>query len=194
MNNIQSRTSSQRVRLRLMLLFLVASLLFVLYFVALASLPNNPVALKSNSRFHVISFLPEGWAFFTRNAREDVLYVYKKQPDGHWELVNVPGSSLRFIFGLNRKGRAIGPEIAVLLRQLNDEDWLESRYPVSSFFKTDTLRPHIVNNTAPDPACSGDLIFQLTPPIPWAWAGSGKEIIMPYKIIRLYVKPANNKN
>lgn len=189
----QVRAAGRLSGLRLIFLLLVALLMLGMYLVGLSSLPSNPVSLSVNSKFHVVSFLPEGWAFFTRDARENMLYVYRRMEDGRWELVNVPGSSLRYSFGLNRKGRAIGPEIAVLLRQIDSDDWVESRSPLNNFFQNDTLKKHVINDTAPLPACTGDIILQLIPPVPWAWSGSKKEIIMPYKIVRLYVKAANGK-
>lgn len=194
MNSIPNKANAQHFRLRLIFLLLIASLVLTLYFVALASLPNNPISLKSNSRFHVVSFLPEGWAFFTRDTREDMQYVYKKQADGHWELVTLPGASLRYLFGLSRKGRAIGPEITLLLRQIEDDSWTKSRMPVSIFFQHDTLKTYTISNPAPAPICTGDIILQSIPPVPWAWSGSKKEIIMPYKIVRLYVKTTNRKD
>lgn len=176
------------IRLRILLAVLITGIILVVYCVALAALPYSPISFGRISRINTISLVPEGWAFFTRDAREDVIIVYKKTPTGIWEQVNVPGASARYLFGLDRKGRAIGVELAMLKAAIADSTWHSSRRPLSAHFQRDTLPVQHLKNNAAQPLCLGDIIVQVTPPVPWSWARNHSKVIMPYKIARLYVE------
>ncbi|ASZ11346.1 SdpA family antimicrobial peptide system protein [Chitinophaga pendula] len=175
-------------RLRIILLVLITGITLMVYCIALAALPHSPISFGRISRINTISLVPEGWAFFTRDAREDMIIVYKKNSAGIWEQVNVPGASARYLFGLDRKGRAIGVELAMLQAAITDSIWQASREPLTAHFQHDTLPVQLLKNNAAQPLCLGDIIVQVTPPVPWAWARNNKKVIMPYKIARLYVE------
>jgi antimicrobial peptide system SdpA family protein len=173
-------------RLRLLYLSLLMIFGITLSLIAMANLPNNAIAIKSKTRTFFQSFSPQGWAFFTRDAREEIIEVYSRDQKGNWEKVNVPGSSFRYAFGLNRKGRAFGVEINRLLSQFKEQDWTKSRQ-AEWYSINDSLIKHEVNNPCPLPICKGNLLVKISPPVPWAWLGSKKKVIMPYKILRLDV-------
>ncbi len=182
-------------RLRIIFITLTVLFLIILYLVGLASLPYNPLSLSSSHRFDLISIIPEGWAFFTRNAREDVVYVYKKDENNKWNLISIPGGSSRYLFGLNRKGRAFDAEVGLLLQEVPETKWIESKRSIDYFFEATTVLPVIkVENEVNFPSCTGEVIIQKTPLIPWAWSTLKTKIIMPYKIVELNVTSSKKIN
>src|SRR5690606_6732348 len=48
------------------------------------ALPYNPVKLPFQDRFNIRLFLPEGWAFFTRDPREDRMLPYLRGAEAGW--------------------------------------------------------------------------------------------------------------
>lgn len=153
-----------------------------------AALPDSPIHTSSLTQLNVVSVAPEGWAFFTRSPREDNLFVYEKNKDNAWQLVNIPGGSPSFIFGLDRSGRAFSAELKMLVDQLPDPaEWISSEVNLKQFLSVDTLPvKHVIDRSAIQ-RCKGELIIQKVAPVPWAWA-KYKNVTMPYKIIKIYVE------
>lgn len=177
-------------RLRGLLLVLGSFTIGLLSMITISSLPDSAINRNEKSRINFISVMPQGWAFFTRNAREEKYFIYRQQPDSTWQRVNIPGASLQYIFGLNRKGRAVTVELGTLLKQVDDSMWTQTNKKIEYIFKNglDTVPSYKVKNICPDPLCTGNIIIQLKPPVPWAWADIEREIIMSSKFVKLYVE------
>ncbi|WP_228558196.1 SdpA family antimicrobial peptide system protein [Myxococcus sp. AB056] len=183
------RTSSPR-RLGLLALGLILGWASVTMYAVHASLPYNPIHLPFEKHFDMKLILPEGWAFFTRDPREDRTLPYLRTPEGQWVWAsNAPNFQLQNAFGINRVSRAQSVELGILT---NDAAALEQvacneapstcleRAPVAK-----TLR-----NKSPRPTMCGELglVFQRT--IPWAWSRThqDKPITLPSKVLRLNVE------
>jgi len=180
MNNIK--------RLRYIYLTLLLFISTVIYLTVVAALPDSPIHTSSLARMNLVSVIPEGWAFFTRDSREENFYVYEKNKKNEWQLVNIPGASPSFLFGLDRSGRAFSAELSMLLEQLpGPGNWINSEVALKHFLSVDTFAIKKVINHSSLQRCKGELIIQKVPPVPWAWA-KFKNVVMPYKIIKIYVE------
>ncbi|MRM86663.1 hypothetical protein D1Z98_12280 [Riemerella anatipestifer] len=58
-------------------LFLSLFIFSTFSIILISSIPFNPIQYKINFVKQVYTYLPQGWAFFTRDARENQLYIYK---------------------------------------------------------------------------------------------------------------------
>jgi antimicrobial peptide system SdpA family protein len=152
-----------------------------------AALPFNPVKLPFERWVQVRLWMPEGWAFFTRDPREERMLLFKRDSGGRWVSASIgPNSKLSNDLGLNRASRAQSMEAALLL----------SDFPTSMFqdcrdSPVDCLQ-HIrvsgsFKNISPDPTLCGELGIAMQPPIPWAWMASGHPVIMPSRVLRMDV-------
>ena len=64
-----------------------------------AGMPFNPVRLPFEDRFRASLLMPEGWKFFTRDAREERVFLYVKS-DGRWHAaMKTPHASATNAFG-----------------------------------------------------------------------------------------------
>jgi len=152
-----------------------------------AAMNHNVLRLPFEESVHTQFFLPEGWAFFTRNPRDDRYFVYRLAPDGSWIDTNLgPHNRPRNAFGLNRKSRAQGVEIGLLLVSIQDQEWTACRksptaclatIPVSKDFK----------DISPNPTLCGEMGVVMQPPVPWAWAGMQRPVTMPSRVSRVRV-------
>lgn len=141
--------------------FFWLSLFFVLFF---NFTPFNPIRYKtSNLNTNLQFFLPQGWGFFTRNPREEIVQVYE-YIENHWELITIPNSSPQRVFGISKKQRRIGLDLTFLLSELQDNEWhttlgnpVENQYQIS-----DTLKGNFE-------FLNGPLLITKHNPIPWAW-------------------------
>lgn len=60
------------------------------------------------------SIVPQGWAFFTRDARESTYSAYQETEHGWVPIVPISGGATRFAFGLNRGARLVDGDLALI--------------------------------------------------------------------------------
>lgn len=151
------------------------------------SLPYNPLELPGEKKLLTRTWAPEGWKFFTRNAQEERPVLFTRR-NGAWERAEQgPASRPRYLFGLNREGRAQGLEFGLLLEQLPASAWREcSESPVSCLSAPG--QPLHVTNRSPEPSLCGTVGIALQKPIPWAWLDVPRPVVMPSHVVLLDVQ------
>src|SRR5262249_24867031 len=156
--------------------------------VALGSIANSPLHPSFRQRVSVLAIMPEGWAFFTRNPREAVTRVYKKAAGLNWLLISEPNFSKRHLYGFHCAGRLITNELGNLLSGLAPERWTECKGPVGECMDRRLLEPIVIHKQPRvlKELC-GEIVVQVTEPLPWAWARRRTQEEMPSKWIKLDV-------
>lgn len=158
------------------------------WIIAFSYIFKSSVPIVSNTSFKnkatVFNFIPQGWGFFTRDAREEELILYELKNDTILRFTKT-NSDVSSFFGASRKSRLIGVESGILVSKIKDTLWKPmkgNQLILDKEMFTDT----IINSFTP---ChiKGDFFFVLQERTPWAWAGH--KIIMPYKYIKVYVTP-----
>ncbi|MBK7869504.1 MAG: SdpA family antimicrobial peptide system protein [Saprospiraceae bacterium] len=179
-----------------MLKYKYTFLFFVLMFGSIISFtlvlftvsPFNPFKAKINLEKQVFTFVPQGWAFFTRNPREAQAQLYKLEQE-QWHQVPHYHSHISNFSGLSRKASKELAELSVLkARELRDEFFIdcESNYQRQIIgCIPDTT--YTVTNHVNHPLLCGEYILTLQQPIPWAWSKSINKIKMPSKVVRIKI-------
>ena len=135
-------------------------------FVASAALPYNVLSPGLRAERWLRLVLPEGWGFFTRDAREPDLLIARKHGD-RW-LLEPPHASASHAFGLLRLSRVLPVEASQLIAaasssfspcQLKDLEACIERAPLQRV-PSDVQRPFLC----------GDVALVRRAPVPWAWA------------------------
>ncbi|MGW2747583.1 SdpA family antimicrobial peptide system protein [Streptomyces sp. NPDC001450] len=167
-----SRTSDQTITLsrRAIAITCVVWSVLILY-VAQEQLPRNTITLPAQKsvRHTVVNLAPQGWAFFTKSARDPEIRPYGKQSDGWRSLALGPHSSARNFFGLDRVSRAQGVEIAMVLSAARAKDWrpcTEGREKCLTAFGAPV---RTIKNISPEPTLCGTVGLLQERPTPWAW-------------------------
>jgi sporulation delaying protein A len=151
-------------------------------------MPRNVIELPFESRLRpLLPYLtPEGWAFFTRSAREPKLVTYRLASDGRWQSADLgPHSRPTNLFGLDRRSRAQGVEIALLLGTIRTDRQVECKEAIPKCLES--LRAVPIRNVSPAPSLCGDVGVAQQEPLPWAWSGAASEVTMPSKVVRLAI-------
>jgi antimicrobial peptide system SdpA family protein len=153
--------------------------------VFISTVPLNPLTGAMQKK-ELFVFLPQGWAFFTRNPKEDKIYAFKKE-GGKWVSLTHPNST--YFLGAGRDMRLQGFEIDVLLSQIDLKSLTECDSLEGCDFKSAT-----VTNYLKRPELCGELLIAFIEPVPWAWAYHGKNVKMPVKgiICNVNCNAANN--
>ena len=136
------------------------------------SLPSNVMSTRDGGAVRSFSgrFMPQSWAFFTKPPSDPEFVPYRVHADGHLEFASLmPNSRSSNLFGLGRKQRAQGPEIAKMANQVTD--WVDC-----SEAKDDCLAetasgvdPLSVTNSSPVATLCGMVLLVETEPVPWAF-------------------------
>jgi antimicrobial peptide system SdpA family protein len=155
-----------------------------------AQIPRNVLELpfEQTVRSAIPFFVPEGWAFFTRDPREPRLLPYRRGTDGIWAYAHAgPHADIRNVFGLDRISRAQGVEIGLLLGEFADTAWRTCTDAPTLCL--DDQPPSVpITNHSPAPTLCGDVGLVRQEPVPWAWARVGSETTMPSTVVRLDIR------
>jgi antimicrobial peptide system SdpA family protein len=120
---------------------------------------------------------PQGWSFFTRDAREETYSAYT-QVDGVWTLVSpISGSSPRFGFGVNRGARLVDGDIARIAVATPSSGSLDDAWTACDPGETvgDCVRRNDVQSDATQTLnpliqdTCGEVLIAKVEPIPWSY-------------------------
>jgi antimicrobial peptide system SdpA family protein len=145
----------------------LASLLVIVGYVGLNSLPHNPMRDETHVHPGYVRLLPQGWGFFTKNAQDPGRTLYLPSDDG-WEPVEWRRTQLALGWGLSRRPTIEMMELSVVLDGVWDaveEDCEEEPLACVGRY-SDVLE---VENPLPDPTLCGLIAVVQQPPAPWAW-------------------------
>jgi antimicrobial peptide system SdpA family protein len=105
---------------------------------------------------------PQGWVFFTKSPKEEMIDVYKKNSKKEYVRVPLNNSSASSYYGLNRFNRLKQLEFDYILMESKKVEWST----------LDSLKFHsklsIYNRTNIN-TLNGDLLLVKHKPIPWSW-------------------------
>lgn len=147
--------------------------------------PMKPLLAQEYRPIQVV--LPQGFAFFTRDAREKDLHVYQAE-DRNWTSASMgPNSRPANLFGLNRKSRAQNVESALILSKIKPNIWWECEDDPAACLSQDAVQD-TVRNVVPAPTLCGITGFALQEPVPWAWSKSRDTIDMRSQITKIYIQ------
>lgn len=95
----------------------VMIVLFVVFKVVAIFFGNNPL---NNSRYAYLSYIsvfPQGWAFFTKNSNDPLLYIYHYSDNEIQSAIN-RNFSVKNYFGISRHNRVMILQSSHLLKQI----------------------------------------------------------------------------
>lgn len=147
------------------------------------ALPDNPIKLPFESRKQMRTFLPQGWAFFTRAAQEPRQLILRRE-GGDWVSAQEASAAPSELFGIRRRARARGVEMALIVARLPRSSWHECDGGVEACLD-DLSADLTIHNDTPNPSLCGDMAFVQQRPVPWAWQRRNRTIDMPAKIARV---------
>lgn len=160
--------------------------LVVIGCVAGASLPLAAARPSTRVSVWCRSLLPQGWGFFTRDAEEPVLRVYARDGD-RWRCRDRPLASPTNWFGLRRDQRLRDAEVARLVGEIGEDDWVPCRGEVTGCWPLDRPPAAVMVTPARHPTVSGDLLLQVQERLPWAWGSARHRVDMPSRVVRVTV-------
>lgn len=173
------------------IIYLVTSLsvsFWLIINVFLVTVKGNPIEITNEVNSRVFNFIPQGWAFFTRDPREAQITIYKIENDSTFKPYPQRHSSFINLFGMKRTSSKVLTELQMLKQKTPDSLYFDVKwnYQINKFEKF-TAKSYEYKNDIFDPILLGDFIVVYQRPVPWAWSKSIKKIKMPSKVIKLKI-------
>lgn len=170
----------------------ISFVLFSLFWLALivytliSFIPETPI--KINKSYSKIKYyVPQGWGFFTKEPRSNLVYVYKYDENNNLKLFQHPNSSPRYFFGLKKISRAIGLEYGRIINDINPH-WEDFVGEDKLVYYAENTRFYTYKNMDRYPRLKGDFVFVAYEPIPWAWSTSFDRNNRKGKILKIKVE------
>ncbi|MFJ2816165.1 SdpA family antimicrobial peptide system protein [Streptomyces sp. NPDC087294] len=157
----------------------------VCLYVAQSFLPHNVISLpgQGNTKKVATVVAPQGWAFFTKSAK-DPQYAPYRMADGAWRSAALtPHSRPSNVFGFDRAPRSQGIEVALLLHQKNVR-WTSCQEVTSVTACLEHAASRVTTTTNPSPAptlCGRAAVAEMQP-VPWAWRQFSPERHTPERV------------
>jgi antimicrobial peptide system SdpA family protein len=155
----------------------------------LRGVQDSPLRLTRGATMNMVALSPQGWAFFTRNPREERTYLYARRGED-WVPYTVTTADPSNLFGLRKRSRGHEMELASILGQVPQASWVKGRLDVEGLKGKDFRRGVVVENRFPRSTMCGEFVVQKRPPVPWAWSRLPKPVIMPSRTAKLLVRCA----
>jgi len=174
-----------------LIFFISCSLITLLFVIGMFfnTIKVNPIKLKMDLDNKVFTFVPQGWAFFTRDPREAQITIYKKNDKDQFVEINQRHSSVRNMFGLNRRASKIMSELQFIKKQINDTLFINTKWNYQENIQGKIPNSIIpVKNKIKHPILCGEYVVAFQKAVPWAWSQNIEQIKMPCKVIRIKIQ------
>ncbi|MFJ3876585.1 SdpA family antimicrobial peptide system protein [Streptomyces sp. NPDC090077] len=133
------------------------------------SLPSNVLSTRDGGDLRALSarVLPQSWAFFTKPPSDPEFVPYLVSDGDVVHAALLPNSRAENLYGLTRRQRAQGPEVAAMANQVrtwrNCEE-IEGDCPAVVAGAPEAVP---VENSSPVPTLCGRVVLVETRPVPW---------------------------
>lgn len=165
----------------------ILSIFFMTYFIFVSSNTDNPLFLGYSSTSKVYVLIPQGWSFFTRNPREDVLKIYRVEKDTLLYINSTVSLSLKDLFGIKRHKKRITAELSEVMFNVKRTQWHEFRkIAIGDAAKEIATSDTIANNFKEPLLKKGVYVIYTCKRLPWAWAKS--DVSLPYQLKKVYIQ------
>ena len=163
------------------------SIIFISY-ILLLNVKENPISLIYRiENDKIFTFIPQGWAFFTKSPREFQLTIFKSSGK-KLELINLKNVQKKYLFGLEKSNRVIHHKLLKVYNEIPNEHWT----PIKEISKVDFNELNLYNVQIEElPYGNYLLIMDKTEP----WAFHSKNEKNEFSIFDGYaISLINNKN
>ncbi|MGX1023367.1 SdpA family antimicrobial peptide system protein [Psychroflexus sp. MBR-150] len=172
----------ERFVLYILIICLSVYIVFLIFFSSLNFNVNTP---SYNTKFGLNLSIPEGWGFFTRNPREDMIDIYRINDDNKLVKSMYKNGHYSNYFGFSRKSRKIAMEVSIIANQIEDSIWVKKTNPGMleiPIFKKE------VDNEFLYFLDTGEYLLVKRKTVPWAWRKNINRKHIPYEVAHIKIK------
>jgi antimicrobial peptide system SdpA family protein len=146
---------------------------------------KSELVMNRDVKFFISTIFPEGWGFFTKNPRDELLEVYKIE-NGKLIFFNFSNHTKKNCFGLSRSSRVIGYEASIILSSISRDDWKKSQTRVIKNHISDSII-QVKTDKNFHYITRGEYLFKIFKPVPYAWAKLNQKSNNPFSVVKIKV-------
>lgn len=156
-----------------MVLWLYSAALTLAFVCSLiATMPSNVLVSEADTvtaRVYLNTLASQNFAFFTRPPQSDQFDIYRKDSGGAFEsLLATPQGRSENLYGIGRRQRAQGPEVADLTREM--PRWESCSELYDECLKAMSMKESFrLVNKSPVATICGDVIFTVESTVKWSY-------------------------
>jgi antimicrobial peptide system SdpA family protein len=152
--------------------------------VALVHSPHSPLSPGRRAILIAAPVIPEGWGFFTRNPREEQLFVYQEGVAlRSMDPVDAAPNPL-LEFARVRRRRSV--EIAMIAELVPESAFVPAR-PLDELIGDESNPHYELRSPVKRPDLCGKLLFERRAPTPWSWANRSSGMKIRGRVARVSV-------
>ena len=151
-------------------------------------LQSNPIKNQGKVNLAIFSFVPQGWAFFTRDPREAQILIFKKNENKSFSIDSQKQNALANYFGLKRRPSQMLAEFQFAKEEIPNFLYFDTVFNYQKDFELESpskLKTYNHVNKLKHPALCGEYVIVLQKPIPWSWVENINKVKMPAKMIKI---------
>jgi antimicrobial peptide system SdpA family protein len=174
-------------------LFTILLIISLVIYTLLISIPSNIVSFNYSvfKKSKLIYYLPQGWAFFTRNPREDQITVYLIENE-FLHNISLKTTDKNQLFGIKRENRYIQDKLGNVISEIEGKFWFKT---VSNYDYVD-IKDSInhLSVSVRHPSICGTYLIEVKKIMPWSYFKSGlsQNINIDTKLVNLSLICENN--
>ena len=173
--------------LRYFFLLNLITWILVIFFSIIIYSEENPIRLLISNKLYLQSYFPQGWAFFTKNARDPNIEIFAILNGKIQKKPFQRQGDLHNLLGLKRDARAMGCEYGYLLDKVKNDTLEWTKFTNFNNIELSSIKSYVVNNFNKKPLLKDYILLIRTPPVPWAWSKNKENIKLPVEVIKLKV-------
>ncbi|UKB82303.1 SdpA family antimicrobial peptide system protein [Chryseobacterium sp. MEBOG06] len=155
---------------------------------------NSPLNKSKETKKKYISFFPQGWAFFTKEPRDPLIYLFSFS-NNKFDNVIDKNFSLNTFLGASRKSRIINVELQKIVNKIITDS---IEYRSEEFLGINELKKNVINRNnnftkvyidkkyIPD-INNGKYLIVIEEPLPWALLSKTSNYKAKFKIYPIQV-------
>jgi len=173
--------------------FILLNIIIWMFFgivVLMGAMPRTPLMLNKSVKKKISKIYPNRWSFFTKNPKEEYIYILKKDGKDYLFHKNFPNSSLSNVFGLINYQKAVGLEYGIITGQIDEDLWNvnENGDNLFEILKKDSLQSLSIKKTKDISKLSGEFVFVKIEPLPYLWRNKVNQFDMPCKFVKIIIQ------
>lgn len=144
---------------------------------------DEQLVVSNKLKKQINTIFPEGWGFFTKSPRDQMLDVYRINNDS-LEYISMSTHSKRSLFGLSRSPRIIGYESSMMINEIPIEKW---KNDISANFLNHIKDTAFIIKRKEHFKYfkEGEYLFNIYRQIPYAWSNNNQERNNPIRIVKI---------
>ncbi len=172
-------------------LFIISLFIFwttVISVIFLYAHKEHPIDVNYRNRQLQTIFLPQGWAFFTKDPRQDKIAIYRlKENEKVLKRIEFIGNRKKELLGLVRTSRLVALEVSIITESLKGKSSLKCHPLETQCFTKVLASDAIPIKSNHFRFLCGKFILTKSSRIPWAWSRSSS-IKAPKKVYSIKIQ------